>query len=181
MDAADCGMKVPAEALEAGREFVRRCAVPKDRGGGFAYQAGGGDADPLPERVRACSASNCLESIIQPKPPPAVITSLTTHYLIPIRAFTSTASTTPAGRYKQLGGKYWETGYRKLRDALLAAQNDQGIWPDGSGQEKVAGDALPHQHGGIGVVRSQPAGQAEHDACRDTQEQRARAMKCLNR
>ena len=49
--------------------------------------------------------------------------------------------------YNQLGGKYWETGYPKLRDALLAAQNDQGVWPNGSGQEQEAGDALPHQHG----------------------------------
>jgi len=43
--------------------------------------------------------------------------------------------------YQQLGGQYWQKGYHVLRDALLAAQNDQGVWPKGSGQEKVAGDA----------------------------------------
>ena len=44
--AANCGATVPKESLEAGREFVRRCAVPKDSGGGFTYQAGNRDANP---------------------------------------------------------------------------------------------------------------------------------------
>ena len=43
--------------------------------------------------------------------------------------------------YNQLGDKYWETGYPKLRDALLAGQNDQGFWAQGVGQEQEAGEA----------------------------------------
>jgi len=41
----------------------------------------------------------------------------------------------------QLGGKYWDTVYPKLRDALLAAQTPEGPWPGGGGEESTAGEA----------------------------------------
>jgi hypothetical protein len=40
-----------------------------------------------------------------------------------------------------LGEKYYEQGYPKLRDSLLANQGPEGTWPVGSGQEQEAGEA----------------------------------------
>ena len=41
----------------------------------------------------------------------------------------------------QLGGKYWDGIYPKLRDTLLARQRPDGSWPPGPGGEQPAGPA----------------------------------------
>ena len=41
----------------------------------------------------------------------------------------------------QLGGKYWDTVYPKLREALLKLQQNDGHFAGGNGQEAEAGDA----------------------------------------
>src|SRR5205085_12059720 len=41
----------------------------------------------------------------------------------------------------QLGGKYWQGVYPKLRDHLLTLQQPNGTFTGGSGQEQQAGDA----------------------------------------
>ena len=138
--AANCGATVPKEALDAGREFVRRCAVPKDSGGGFTYQAGNRDANP----PRTGTGILSLELLGQHASTEATLGGdyLLDHPLTdPNQGFYFYGVYYISQAYNQLGGKYWDTGYPKLRDALLAAQNDQGIWPSGSGQEQEAGDA----------------------------------------
>jgi hypothetical protein len=138
--AANCGATVPKESLDAGREFVRRCAVPKDSGGGFTYQAGNRDANS----PRTGTGILSLELLGEHNSTEATLGGdyLLEHPLTdPNQGFYFYGVYYISQAYNQLGGKYWETGYPKLRDALLAAQNDQGIWPNGSGQEQEAGDA----------------------------------------
>ena len=138
--AANCGATVPREALEAGREYVRRCAVRKDAGGGFTYQAGNQDANP----PRTGTGILSLELLGQHGSEEAIRGGdyLLQHPLTdPNQGFYFYGVYYISQAFNQLGGKYWDTGYPKLRDALLAAQNADGIWPNGSGQEQEAGDA----------------------------------------
>jgi len=139
--ASRCGAPIPNDALEAGREFVRRCAVPKELGGGFTYQAGNRDANA----PRTGTGVLALELTGDHHNSPEALRGgdyLLDHPLTnPRQGFYFYGIYYVSRAYKQLGGEYWETGYPKLRDALLSAQNDQGVWPDGSGQEMRAGDA----------------------------------------
>jgi hypothetical protein len=138
--AANCGASVPRGALDAGREYVRRCAVPADAGGGFTYQAGNRDASP----ARTGTGIVALEMLGEHNSPEAKAGG---EYLLknsltdPNQGFYYYAIYYCSQAYNQLGDKYWDVGYPKLRDGLLAAQNGQGVWPTGSGQEQEAGDA----------------------------------------
>lgn len=135
--AANCGATVPAGSLEAGREYVRRCAH-KGSQGGFTYQAGHGE----PSAARTGTGILSLEMLGEHASPEALkggdyllknpVTEPNQGYYFYTVYYVSQA-------LNQLGGKYWEQGYPKLRDALLAAQSDDGTWPAGSGNEESAG------------------------------------------
>ena len=137
--AANCGATVPAEALEAGREYVRRCATKKDPGG-FTYESKGSE----PNAARTGTGILSLELLGEQGSPEALrggdyllanpVNNAGTDYYYYTVYYVSQA-------FNQLGGKYWEQGYPKLRDALLAAQSEQGTWAQGQGQEEVAGEA----------------------------------------
>jgi hypothetical protein len=135
--AANCGATVPKEALEAGREYVRRCSV---RGSGFTYMVK--QRDPNPARTGTGILS--LEMLGEHQSQEALWGGdfLLKHPLTdPNEGFYYYGVYYVSQALNQLGGKYWERGYPKLRDALLAGQNSQGYWPRGQGQEEQAGRA----------------------------------------
>lgn len=143
--AANCGATVPKENLVAGREYMRRCSVPipegvKDPVGGFAYMPGQGPNAPrtgtgilaielLGEHgTREAKAGG--EFLLKNMPE-----SVHSEYYYYAVYYVSQA-------LYQLGDKYWETGYPKMRDALLAAQTDSGVWAAGNNNsEEAAGPA----------------------------------------
>ncbi len=134
--AANCGAAVPRGALDAGLDYVKRSAAP---GGGFGYQPGGAANIP-----RTGTGILAMELLGQHHTPQALAGG---DYLI------ANPPTNPAGEFyyyaiyycsqslNQLGGKYWETIYPKLVEALLAQQQPAGTWPGGAGEEAAAGDA----------------------------------------
>jgi hypothetical protein len=137
--AANCGASVPKDALAGGREYVRRCAY-QGRGGGFTYQARRGEPSP----ARTGTGIVSLEMLGEHGSAEALAGG---DYLLknPLtdanQGFYYYGIYYVSQAYNQLGGKYWEQGYPKLRDALLAAQSEQGPWEQGSGQEADAGEA----------------------------------------
>ena len=150
--AANCGASVPKDALGQGREYVRRCAY-QGRGGGFTYQARRGEPSP----ARTGTGIVSLEMLGEHGTAEALAGG---DYLLknPLtdanQGFYYYGIYYVSQAYNQLGGKYWEQGYPKLRDALLAAQSERGPWEQGSGQEAGSGRSLPHEHGGVGAVRA---------------------------
>ncbi len=139
--AANCGATIPKERLEAGREYVRRCAVPESNGGGFTYQASNRDANP----ARTGTGIVSLEMLGEHNSKEAVAGGeyLLAHPLTDPNSggFYYYGVYYVSQAYNQLGGKFWDVGYPKLRDALLAAQNDEGIWAQGAGAEEQPGPA----------------------------------------
>lgn len=137
--AANCGATVPQDALAAGREYVRRCAF-QGREGGFTYQASQGEPSP----ARTGTGILSLEMLGEHATKEALAGG---DYLLrnpltdPNQGFYYYGVYYISQALNQLGDKYWEQGYPKLRDALLAGQNEQGFWPQGSGQEQEAGEA----------------------------------------
>jgi hypothetical protein len=136
--AANCGAYVPKTALESGREYVRRCAF---RGGpGFTYQAQQGQPGP----ARTGTAIVSLEMLGEHASKEAKAGG---DYLLenpvtsPSEGFYYYSVYYIAQAFYHLGDKYYETGYTKLRDTLLANQGPEGTWPVGSGQEQEAGEA----------------------------------------
>ncbi|HEX8914534.1 MAG TPA: prenyltransferase/squalene oxidase repeat-containing protein [Humisphaera sp.] len=140
--AANCGAHVPKEALEKGREYVRRCHRPDgSEAAGFSYQAGHGP----PNAARTGTAIVSLEMLGDHLSKEAVgggkyllanpVTSPNeAHYYYTIY-YVSQA-------LYHLGGEYWQEGYvKKLRPTILANQGPEGTWPVGQGQEQEAGEA----------------------------------------
>ena len=135
--AANCGAAVPKEALDQGVAYVRRSAVPGT--GGFAYQPGG-NANP----ARTGTGILSLEMLGQHHSAEAIAGG---EYLIqnpPDNAgqeFYFYSVYYCAQALNQLGGKYWDTVYPKLREPLLKLQQNDGHFSGGGGQEAEAGDA----------------------------------------
>ena len=137
--AANCGASVPKEALEAGVGYVKRSAVPT---GGFSYQPGGG-----PNQARTGTGILSMVMLGQhtaDNPNPEAVKG--GDYLVqnppenPSIEFYYYAVYYCSQALYQLGGKYWETTYPKLRDALLKLQQPTGNWGGGGGEEANAGD-----------------------------------------
>lgn len=137
--AANCGAAVPKQVLDDGREYVRRCAHRGDKGG-FTYQAHRGEPSP----ARTGTGILSLEMLGDHASREALAGG---EYLLKNPLTDVNQSFYYYGIYyvsqalHQLGDKYWEQGYPKLRDALLAAQGDEGSWPQGQGQEQEVGAA----------------------------------------
>ena len=136
--AANCGAYVPKSSLEAGREYVRRCAYRN--GPGFTYQAGHGTPGP----ARTGTAIVSLEMLGAHHTPEAKAGG---DYLLenpvtnPSEGFYYYSIYYIAQALHHLGDRYYDQGYPKLRDSLLANQGPEGTWPVGSGQEQEAGEA----------------------------------------
>lgn len=138
--AANCGAAVPREALEAGREYIRRSAVAG--GGGFGYQPGGG-----PNQARTGTGILSLELLGEHNSAEAVAGG---DYLLRSWPMENSASSMEFFYYavyycsqalNQLGGKYYEKLYPRLCDTILAQQQPDGAFGGGSGQEEDAGPA----------------------------------------
>jgi hypothetical protein len=134
---ANCGAAVPRQALEAGREYIRRSAVPT---GGFGYQPGGG-----PNQARTGTGILALELLGEHNSREALAGG---DYLL--KSWPEEPASMEFYYYavyycsqalNQLGGKYYDTLYPRLRDGLLAQQNADGAFGGGSGQEQDAGPA----------------------------------------
>lgn len=134
--AANCGAAVPADALRAGREYVRRNAVS---GGGFSYRPGGGANVP-----RTGTGILSLELLGEHLSKEA---SAGGEYLLanppdnPDGEFYFYAVYYCAQALNQLGGKYWQTLYPRLCEPLLTRQQPSGAWAGGQGEEASAGEA----------------------------------------
>jgi hypothetical protein len=138
--AANCGAAVPKSALEAGVDYVKRSAFA---GGGFGYQPGQG-----PNQARTGTgilAMSLLGQHTTDKPLPEVTAAgewlLANPPNNPAQEFFFYSVYYNSQALNQLGGKYWETVYPKLRDAVLAAQQPDGTWPGGAGEEATTGPA----------------------------------------
>jgi len=135
--AANCGAAVPKDALEQGVAYVRRNAVPGT--GGFGYQPQG-NANP----ARTGTGILSLEMLGQHHSAEALAGG---EYLLqnpPDNAgqeFYYYSVYYCAQALNQLGGKYWDTVYPKLREPLLKLQQNDGHFSGGNGQEAEAGDA----------------------------------------
>lgn len=138
--AANCGAAVPKSALDAGVDYVKRSAFP---GGGFGYQPGSG-----PNQARTGTGILAMALLGQHTADhPAAEVIAAGDWLLAnppnnaAQEFFFYSVYYNAQALNQLGGKYWDTVYPKLRDALLAAQTPQGPWPGGAGEEANAGEA----------------------------------------
>ena len=136
--AANCGAAVPKSALDDGLAYVRRSAVQGE--GGFSYQAGGGS----PNQARTGTGILSMEMLGQHLSAEALAGG---EYLVknppdnPNQEFYYYSVYYCSQALNQLGGKYWETVYPKLRDPLLKLQRADGHWAGGNGQESEAGEA----------------------------------------
>ena len=137
--AAACGVEVPKEQLDAGHGYVRRCAV-RGEGGGFTYMAF--QRDPGPARTGIGVV--CLETLGDPgsRESAAGAEYLLAHPVTdPGAAFYYYTVYHVSHALDRLGGDPWAKAYPPLRDALLAAQSENGAWEQSAGQEKQAGSA----------------------------------------
>ena len=138
--AANCGAAVPKDSLDKGVAYILRLAVKGE--GGFGYQNGGG-----PNRARTGTGILSLEMLgqrseKQPHLPEALAGG---DYLL------KNPLTNPGDEFyyysvyygsqaaNQLGGKYWEGIYPKIRETLLGRQRPDGSWPEGPSAEQSAG------------------------------------------
>jgi len=140
--AANCGAAIPKQVLDEGLAYVRRCSVST---GGFSYQA-----DPnhngAPNQARTGTGILSMVLIGGDRNAPEV--QKAGDYLVENppdgkhgNEFYFYAVYYDSQALNQLGGKYWETVYPKLVDALLALQQDNGVFRPAGGQEDGAGDA----------------------------------------
>jgi hypothetical protein len=140
--AANCGAAIPREALDKGVAYIRRLAVKNE--GGFGYQNGGG-----PNRARTGTGVLSLEMLGQhtdkePHLPEALAGGeyLLKHPLTnPGDEFYYYSIYYGSQAANQLGGKYWDGIYPKIRDTLQPRQRPDGSWPPGPGAEGSAGPA----------------------------------------
>lgn len=134
--AANCGAAVPKSALDAGREYIRRSAVPT---GGFGYQPGGG-----PNQARSGTGILSLELLGEHDSKEALAAG---DFLLknepdnPGIEFYYYAVYYCSQAVNQLGGNYWDTIYPRLCKALMAEQQPDGSFGGGNGQEQEAGPA----------------------------------------
>jgi prenyltransferase beta subunit len=134
--AANCGAAVPKKVLDEGVAYVKRNAVAS---GGFSYQPGG-----AANQARTGTGILSMEMLGQHHSPEALKGG---DYLIantpdnPGMEFYYYAVYYCSQALNQLGGKYWDTVYPKLRESLLKLQQPSGNWGGGGGQEAEAGDA----------------------------------------
>ena len=137
--AANCGASVPKEALDKGVAYIRRLAVKE---GGFGYQSSEG-----PNRARTGTGILSLEMLgqrteKQPHLPEALAGG---EYLLKNPLINAGDEFYYYSVYygsqaaNQLGGKYWDGIYPKIRETLLSRQRPDGSWPDGPGAEQSAG------------------------------------------
>ena len=140
--AANCGATIPKADLEAGREYVQRSACP---GGGFGYQPGQG-----PNQARTGTGILLLElfrgidaKFVPGEHPKEALAGgdflITNPPDNPSMEFYYYGVYYCSQALNQLGGKYWETVYPKLRDTLLAQQQPDGSFGGSNGQEQQAG------------------------------------------
>ncbi|HWE94202.1 MAG TPA: prenyltransferase/squalene oxidase repeat-containing protein [Tepidisphaeraceae bacterium] len=145
--AANCGAAIPKQALEDAREYIQRSAFPEGQGGGFGYQPG-----QPPNQARTGTGTLMLELLrgLDPNLPAGEHPKESLaggEYLLknppdnPGMEFYYYGVYYCAQALNQLGGKYWDTLYPKLRDTLLAQQQPDGTFAGGSGQEQDAGPA----------------------------------------
>lgn len=122
--AANCGAPVPAQTLKQGADYVRRCASSK---GGFAYQADDGE----PNLAR--TGSGILSLILIAGDRQSAEVRKAADYLLanPLNhsvPFYYYAAYYGAQALRQLGGKYWQTGYPRLVADLLTLQQPDGAF-----------------------------------------------------
>ena len=142
--AANCGADIPREALEAGRQYVVRSAY---QGGGFGYQPG-----QAPNQARTGTGTLMLElfrwldtSLPAGEHPKEALAG--GDYLMtnppdnPGMEFYYYGVYYCSQALNQLGGKYYDKIYPKLRDTLLAQQQPDGSFGGSNGQEQQAGPA----------------------------------------
>jgi hypothetical protein len=134
--AANCGAAVPRGALEAGVEYIRNSAV---RAGGFSYQPGG-----QPNAARSGTGILVLELLGEKNSPEARRAG---DFLIKNAPTPNNAEFYYYAVYyvcqavNQLGGKYWDEVYPKVRDGVLALQEDDGSFAPGSFADHAPGEA----------------------------------------
>ena len=145
--AANCGADIPKEDLEAAREYIQRSAFP---GGGFGYQPGQG-----PNQARTGTGTLMMElfkslddKIAPGEHPKEALAG--GDYLISNPPDNPGMEFYYYGVYyysalNQLGGKYYDTVYPKLRDTLLAQQQPDGSFGGSNGQEQQAGQPTARQ------------------------------------
>ncbi|HWE04375.1 MAG TPA: prenyltransferase/squalene oxidase repeat-containing protein [Tepidisphaeraceae bacterium] len=142
--AANCGADIPREDLEAAREYVQRSAFP---GGGFGYQPG-----QAPNQARTGTGTLMMElfkslddKLAAGEHPKEALAG--GDYLVsnppdnPGMEFYYYGVYYCSQALNQLGGKYYDTVYPKLRDTLLAQQQPDGSFGGSNGQEQQAGPA----------------------------------------
>ena len=135
--AANCGAAVPKESLDQGLAYVRRNAVAGT--GGFAYQPGG-NANP----ARTGTGILSMEMLGQHHSPEALAAAEFLRKNPPDNAgqeFYFYSVYYCAQALNQVGDKYWDEVYPKLREPLLKLQQGDGHFTGGGGQEAEAGDA----------------------------------------
>jgi hypothetical protein len=132
--AKGAGCAVPAERIDRAVAYVKRCAVR--RGGGFAYQPGGGPNNPRTGTgvlaLEICGAHLTDEAIAGAeylvRNPPRWSSPYFFYevYYAPQALF-------------QVGDKYFREYYPKLVAILLSHQEPDGSWLSGDGNDRSGG------------------------------------------
>jgi len=132
--AKNAGADVPVTAITDAVRYVKNSAA---KGGGFAYQPGGG-----PNRSRTGVGILCLEICGQHHAPESVAAA---EYLMrtpprwPDEWFYYAVYYGSQGMF-QMGGRYWAFYQPRLEALLLSLQEDDGSWPNDKGGEARAGN-----------------------------------------
>jgi hypothetical protein len=144
--AANCGAAIPAQTLKLGTEYVRRCATET---GGFAYQSDNGP----PNLARTGSGILSLTLIANDRSSPEVRKAADYLLVNPPNhsvPFYYYAAYYDAQAFRQLGGKYWQTGYPRLVEDLLRLQEPGGAF--GSTGDQTEDQAGPVYRTSLAVL-----------------------------